>query len=131
MEIYPLSKTAALLPSQAPASADSNADAEEQARPVRVQEQPDRAREQARTEPRDVEKAAEAVNDLLAIEKRRIRLRVDERADAPVISVVDVESDEVVRQLPAEHVLKLAKFRDENPPFPEPDSVSRLLDEQA
>lgn len=79
----------------------------------------------------EVRAAAEAVNKQLEIERRRVQLKVDDRNNTPVISVIDVDSDEVIRQLPAEHVLKLAQFRAENPPFPEPDSSAQLLSEKA
>lgn len=79
----------------------------------------------------EVRAAAEVVNKQLQMERRRVQLKVDDRSNTPVISVIDVDSDEVIRQLPAEHVLKLAQFRADNPPFPEPDSSAQLLSEKA
>ena len=75
--------------------------------------------------------AVEAVNEQLALQQRKVQLSLDESLEQPVISVVDVETDEVIRQLPSEQVLKLAKFRAENPPFPEPDTSAQFFDDIA
>lgn len=51
----------------------------------------------------------EELNDAIPLEARQLEFTVDEAANRTVVSVIDKESGEVIRQLPSEEALELAK----------------------
>lgn len=51
----------------------------------------------------------EALNEVTQSVKRSLQFSVDEETGITVITVRDSESDEVIRQIPAEEMLKLAR----------------------
>ena len=130
MEIYPTIKPVQTTVAQ-PRPSDATAQDPVKQPPVQELERPQREQPKEPPNRRELEAAAKAINEKLALEQRKVQLKVDDRVNTPVISVIDVESEEVIRQLPAEHVLKLAAFRAENPPFPDNDTAAQLLDEKA
>ena len=49
------------------------------------------------------------LNDAIPLEARQLKFTLDEAANRTVVSVIDKESGEVIRQLPSEAALELAK----------------------
>jgi len=54
--------------------------------------------------------AVEKMNELMDNSNRSLRFALDDEADKVVIKVVDMETDEVVRQIPSEETLKFSEF---------------------
>lgn len=57
--------------------------------------------------------AVEKVNAYAELQQVGLRLKVDQEVNQVIISVVDLESEEVIRQIPSEHAIDLAKKIDE------------------
>ncbi|PKM37375.1 MAG: hypothetical protein CVV06_06250 [Gammaproteobacteria bacterium HGW-Gammaproteobacteria-10] len=57
----------------------------------------------------DVKQLAEQGNKVLAEAQRNLQFKVDETTNQVVVSVVDQKSGEVLRQIPSDEVLALAK----------------------
>lgn len=70
---------------------------------------PNRADEKAasRPEKQDLEQSVKDLNHLVQELQRELNFSVDEASGEMVVKVVDRKTDEVVRQIPAEDVLKL------------------------
>lgn len=93
------------------------------ARPVRVvqnssttQAQTAQAVEQAqKTEPtrQQVEEAAKTVNEFLKPINNSINFSLDEDTGITVVKVIDVATKEVIRQIPSEEMLVIAKAIDQ------------------
>ncbi|RUO43100.1 hypothetical protein CWE15_06385 [Aliidiomarina taiwanensis] len=49
------------------------------------------------------------LNEAIPLEARQLKFTVDEAANRTVVSVIDQDSGEVIRQLPSEEALELAK----------------------
>ena len=59
-------------------------------------------------------RSIETINNHLILEQRAIRVVVRADAKGPVIEVIDRETQQVVRQIPSDKVLKLAAWFEEN-----------------
>mgnify|MGYP001245400253 CR=1 FL=1 len=59
-------------------------------------------------EPKDIQKAIQALQDYVEKLGRNLNFSVDEALDRPVISVRDSETKELVRQIPSEEVVAMA-----------------------
>ncbi|MEM7280092.1 MAG: flagellar protein FlaG [Pseudomonadota bacterium] len=61
-------------------------------------------------EPRevDVEQLAERLNEFARSIKRELQFSVDDSSGRTVIKVLDPQTDEVIRQIPSEEILRLA-----------------------
>ncbi len=59
--------------------------------------------------PRELTKAVDHLNALAQQVRRELRFSVDESSGRVVITVLDAESDEVVRQIPPEQVMSLVQ----------------------
>ncbi len=57
----------------------------------------------------DVKQLAEQGNKVLAEAQRNLQFKVDETTNQVVVSVIDQKSGEVLRQIPSDEVLALAK----------------------
>lgn len=57
--------------------------------------------------------AVEQINDFIQIARRDLVFSVDERTGQTVVSVVDAQTQEVIRQIPSEEVLAIAARLDE------------------
>jgi len=57
----------------------------------------------------DVAKAVERLNELSQSARRNLHFRVDEQSGRTVITVVNTATAEIVRQIPAEEVLAVAR----------------------
>lgn len=54
-----------------------------------------------------LEQAVESINDYLQANRRAIEFSLDDQAGTVVVTVMDAERKEVIRQIPPEHVLKM------------------------
>ena len=57
----------------------------------------------------DVSKAIQNLNDYTQNTQRQLRFNVDEETGRTIIKVVDAETDEVIRQIPTEEIMVLAR----------------------
>lgn len=70
--------------------------------------------EQAVTQkPSDLQKTLDSLSQRVQSMQRDLQFSVDERSGRTVITVVDRQTDTVIRQIPAEEVLALAEHLDE------------------
>ena len=60
----------------------------------------------------DVDQAVQQINETLQAFSQKLEFSVDKDTDAFVVKVVDKESREVIRQIPSEEMLSLAKALD-------------------
>lgn len=90
-------------PTPAPEASAPPAAAAVAAAQARAQEAPDR---------RELEESVNTVNEAVKVFNSSVRFSIDEETKQRVIKVVDVEKDEVIRQIPSEEVLAIAKAFD-------------------
>ena len=92
---------------------------------ARGQDMPLRQAEQAGTteDAAEVESAVSQISEFVQNFQRDLRFSIDEDSDRLVVKVVDSETQEVIRQIPSEETLRIAKNLDT------PESV--ILREQA
>ena len=72
---------------------------------------PGSAQEQAATK-QDVDQAAQKINEALQTVSQKLEFSVDKDTEAVVVKVMDKETGEVIRQIPSEELLKIAKALD-------------------
>jgi len=73
-------------------------------------EQDKKAQDEQRTSQMEsIDKAITSLNDSIQSVQRNLQFSVDKELDKIVISVTDKETNEVVRQIPSEEILDLAK----------------------
>jgi flagellar protein FlaG len=70
------------------------------------QASPDTAKPDTREQLQDL---LERVEDRLQPESRALSFRVNEDIDGVVVSVIDTQTDELIRQIPAETLVRIAK----------------------
>jgi flagellar protein FlaG len=75
----------------------------------RPQEEPTRTAEAAA----DLNEVVESLNGNLEVLRRDLRFSVDDDSGETVVKVLDAETEEVIRQIPAEEVLELQKRLEE------------------
>ncbi len=61
----------------------------------------------------DLKQAVNDVNELFQASSRSLEFNIDEDSQQMVIQIKDSETKEVIRQIPSEEVLKLAKHLDD------------------
>lgn len=61
-------------------------------------------------EPEEIEQAIKEINDYMQLVRRNLEFSVDKDTQRVVVKVIDAESGEVVRQIPPDSVLELAKY---------------------
>ena len=100
-------------PSGAPSVLAGN-QTEQKANTLAEAAQPVRAVAESETvEPKEIESAVDNMNELLEARGRQLQFQIDEETNRTVISVLDQESGDVIRQIPSEDVLKLiARMRE-------------------
>jgi flagellar protein FlaG len=54
--------------------------------------------------------AVEKMNELMQSGNRSLRFQVDDTTERVVVKVLDIETDEVIRQIPSEETLKFSEF---------------------
>lgn len=105
-----------LTPSEAPRPASADADsvdlALQRAAVARAAEA--RAENEARQAPdeRQLQDSVNMVNEAVKVFNSSVRFSIDEETKQRVVRVVDLETDEVIRQIPSEEVLAIAKAFD-------------------
>lgn len=72
---------------------------------------PGSAQAQAATKD-DVDRAAQQINEALQMVSQKLEFSVDKDTDEFVVKVMDKETGEVIRQIPSEELLKIAKALD-------------------
>lgn len=63
--------------------------------------------------PEVVDNAVGKLNDFLASQQRNLQFTIDEYTGRSIVSVVDAETGDVIRQIPGEEVLRIARALDE------------------
>jgi flagellar protein FlaG len=66
--------------------------------------------EKPEVSPEKLQAAVEKMNELMQSGNRSLRFSVDDTADRVVVKVMDLETEEVVRQIPSEETLKFSEF---------------------
>lgn len=61
----------------------------------------------------EVEQTVESLNDAMRLLERGINFEVDRKVDRTIIRVVDKETDEVIKQIPSEDLLKVIEHLQE------------------
>ena len=64
------------------------------------------------TDPELVKKAAEKINEFIQSNSRNLQFSVDKHLNRIIVKVVDKETGEVIRQIPAEETLAIASSLD-------------------
>lgn len=72
-------------------------------------ENPERANVQQVVSEDELGNAVENINQFVNSQGRTLNFSVDEESGKPVVKVVDFETKEVIRQIPSEEVLTMAK----------------------
>ncbi|NRQ42323.1 flagellar protein FlaG [Rheinheimera sp. YQF-2] len=57
----------------------------------------------------ELQKAVDVVNQAVALEQRSLSFSIDDVSGRSVIKVVDFETDELIKQIPSEELLKVAQ----------------------
>ncbi len=57
-----------------------------------------------------VERAAETVGSFIEQVTRSVRVAYDQHIDTPIFTVVDAQTSEVIRQIPSEDLVAIARF---------------------
>jgi flagellar protein FlaG len=74
------------------------------------------------TEPKidaeDVAKAVSEISDYVQNISRDLQFQVDKQTGSTIVTVLDHETKEVIRQIPTEEVVAMARFIAENAPDP-------------
>ena len=60
----------------------------------------------------DLEQAIRRLNQYVAGSRTDLQFRIDEEADRVVVSIVDSDSGRVLRQMPSEDALRIARYLD-------------------
>lgn len=77
----------------------------------------------------DIQKLLEEISSQIQPESRALTFKVNEEADRVVVSVIDANTDELIRQIPAESIVRVAEaLREYNAPI---GSTGFLLEDQA
>ena len=81
---------------------------EVQKQDVKVQQQ-----EQQKLSKELIEKVIQQLKEKLSLLNTQLNISIDKDTDEIVIKVVDKQTNKVIRQIPPEYVLKIAKYIDE------------------
>jgi flagellar protein FlaG len=57
----------------------------------------------------DLQQAVEVVNQAVALEQRSLSFSIDDASGRSVIKVIDYATDELIKQIPSEELLKVAQ----------------------
>lgn len=72
-----------------------------------------RKEETVKTTPEVIEKIVEDLKKKLSMLNTQLEIQIDKDTDIVVVKVIDRETNKVIRQIPPEYVLKIAKYLDE------------------
>jgi len=70
-------------------------------------------KENDKLSPEIIEKIIEDLKKKLSMLNTQLQIQIDKDTDIVVVKVVDKETNQVIRQIPPEYVLKIAKYLDE------------------
>lgn len=59
--------------------------------------------------PEEMQKVVAELSDMMAVMRKGLAFKIDEDSGLNIVSVMDVESGDVIRQIPNEEALKLAQ----------------------
>ena len=59
--------------------------------------------------PEELEKLAIDLSDMMSVMKKGLAFRIDESSGQSVVSVLDIDSGDIIRQIPNEEALELAQ----------------------
>ncbi|MCP4409090.1 MAG: flagellar protein FlaG [Gammaproteobacteria bacterium] len=123
---HPVITTSISHPQPAPAVART-ADREQKAPPAADHKQMNPVKEQttAPVDEGEVAKAVEDLNKYTRFSGRDLQFTVDRDSGHTIITVMDRETEQVIRQIPPEQAITLAKFLDQSDDF----SSTGLLEE--
>jgi flagellar protein FlaG len=76
---------------------------------VQPVEEPEAARASREEAPEKLEQVANELSDMMALMRKGLSFKVDNSSGKHVVSVMDVDSGDVIRQIPSEEALKLAE----------------------
>jgi len=57
----------------------------------------------------ELQQAVDVVNQAVALEQRSLNFSIDDASGRSVIKVIDYETDELIKQIPSEELLKVAQ----------------------
>jgi flagellar protein FlaG len=57
----------------------------------------------------DLQQAVDVINQAVALEQRSLNFSIDDVSGRSVIKVIDYETDELIKQIPSEELLKVAQ----------------------
>ncbi|QYJ74098.1 flagellar protein FlaG [Shewanella sp. FJAT-52076] len=66
-------------------------------------------KQQAEAEKEQLAAVAEEMSSMMSMMRKGLEFRVDESSGQPVVSVLDIASGDVIRQIPSEEALKIAQ----------------------
>lgn len=110
MSIAAIQATQAVAPGTVPASAVVRLPAA----PV-VRAEPDKPASPPQREPEpseDLDQAVSKLNRYVGRSRTDLQFRIDEEAQRLVVSIVDADNGEVLRQMPSEDALRIARYLD-------------------
>lgn len=61
----------------------------------------------------NVDEAVKNINNVLSMRSQSLEFSVDEESDRTIVSVIDKETQEVIRQMPSREALEIAKALDQ------------------
>ncbi len=70
----------------------------------------------AKKEPEQLSSAIEQLNDYIQTVDRKLQFKVDEDSGQAIVTVLDASSDTVIRQIPDDVVIKLARSIEQDEP---------------
>ena len=81
---------------------------------------------------REIAEATRDISEYIQTVSRSLQISIDRQLDVPVVTVLDAETEQVVRQIPAEELLQIARFIEEQQMSAEAASAVRglLMDQQ-
>lgn len=78
--------------------------------PVALETTDRQAQEIERPSVSEVVQAAQDLSEYLSSAARSLQINVDGELESPIVTVLDTETEEVVRQIPSEELVALARF---------------------
>jgi len=75
--------------------------------------EPEFKKEREKISPELIERAIEDLKKKLSILNTQLQIKIDKDTDIVVVKVIDKETNKVIRQIPPEYILKIAKYLDE------------------
>lgn len=102
-------------PMESTRAASGTVPASSQTRSPNVKDKEGEDRKASMASKPELQQAVESINDFLQANRRALEFSLDDQTGRMVITVMDAERQEVIRQIPPEQALKLiAQMRDAN-----------------